>query len=126
MMTSRRFATRTLGVFAALVLASCFGESTGPDVRRGHLALAPAFDVADRRALKLVNVDRVHLHLTLPGTSTVVLDTTVIFPANADTLDLSLSVPITGGSQTFDLVVDMLDPSNNVVFHSGPSPVVAT
>jgi len=27
---NRRFTARTMGVFAALVLASCIGDSTGP------------------------------------------------------------------------------------------------
>ncbi|MFI5281275.1 MAG: hypothetical protein ACHQU1_12335, partial [Gemmatimonadales bacterium] len=122
---NRRFAERTLGLFALLALASCFGEkTTGPEMRRGMFAFAPILQ--DRRALAAVSVDHVHIVIKDSAGTTVVLDTTIVFPASADTLDLAIPVPLIGNSETFALTLDMLDASNNVVFHSGPSLVVAT
>src|SRR5258707_7281707 len=116
---SRRFAERTLGLFAVLVLASCFGETTtGPEMRRGMSAFAPIFQ--DRRALSAVTVDHVHIVIKDSAGTNIVLDTTIAFPASADTLDLSIPVPLTGGSETFTLTLDLLDVSNAVLFHAGP------
>ena len=121
---TRRFASRTLGVFAVLVLASCFGDSTGPgELRRGFFAIAPQFGV---RATHLVDVNRVRIRLVRQA-GTVALDTIVVFPASDTVLNLALTVPIEGGQETFDLYLRLIDdPAGDTVFASGPDRVTAT
>ncbi len=120
---SRRFTTRTLGVFAALVLASCFGDTTGPgELRTGRVAIAPVFDV---RAIRIVDVNRVRVRLVRGG-GTTALDTIVDFPATDTILTLPLTVPVTGSQETFDLFLRLIDdPAGDTVFASGPTPVIA-
>ena len=119
----RRFLARTCGVFGLLVLASCFGESTGPgELRPGRFAIAPQFDL---NALRLVPVDRVHIVLYHADNS-VALDTTVVFPAGTDTLDLSFEVDIQGATEQLGLDVAMLDAGGTVVFQAPRTTVTAT
>lgn len=116
-MTSR-FTARTIWVFLVLVLVSCFGDSTGPgELRRGRVSLVPSF----RTGAHLVEFDEVRIRLTRPPGNEVVLDTIVVFPAGADSLLLSLDVPIIEGSEDLTLVADLIDqPSGNTVFTVGP------
>ncbi len=120
---TRHFMQRTLGVFAVLVLASCFGDSTGPgEFRMGSIAIAPSFDV---RATRLVDVNRVRIRL-VRGNGTAALDTIVNFPAGTDSLQLPLQVPIVGVRETFSLFLRLIDdPAGDTVFASGPDPVEA-
>ena len=75
---------RTLGVAAALFLASCFGDSTGPALRRRvPLSIAPVFDSRDAHG---VLFDKVRVHLVRPGTNELVMDTVVDFPSTADSV----------------------------------------
>jgi len=120
----RSFARRTFGVVAALFLASCFGDSTGlRESRRAPLAFAPVFD---SRALLVVDFDRVRIHLVRPGTGEVVLDTVVSFPSDADSITLSLSVPVQGTSENFSLTLAMISAAGDTVFRAGPVIVTAT
>ncbi len=122
-MTDPRFIKRTAGLLAVLALASCFGESTGPEpVRSGRFSVAPVFDV---RAIALVGFDSVRLHLThLDGTTA--LDTTLFFPANVDTLTLDLHVPVTALTQQFLLSLVLVDSTGATVFTAGPDTVTAS
>ena len=120
----RSFARRTLGVVAALFLASCFGDSTGPRAsRRAPLAFAPVFD---SRALLVVDFERVRIHLVRPGSGEVVLDTVAVFPSDADSIALSLSVPVQGTSENFTLTLAMISAAGDTVFRAGPTLVTAT
>jgi len=123
----RSFAVRTVGVFVALFLVSCFGDSTGPgERRRAGVAFQPVFD---RQALLLVDFTRVRITLVRPATEGLAaLDTTVDFPSDQDSLRLSLSVPLSPGatSESFDLMLAMLDATGAVVFVGGPTRVTVT
>jgi uncharacterized protein YjdB len=120
---TRSFAVRTFGVFAALFLASCFGDSTGlREARRAPLAFAPVFD---SRALLVVDFERIRIHLVRPGTGELVLDTVVSFPSDADSIVLSLSVPVQGTSEDFVLTIAMISAAGDTVFRGGPTRVTA-
>src|SRR3954469_12568701 len=116
---NRRFLHRTAGLLAALVLASCFGDSTGPGlVHRVQLSLAPQLDPA---AARLVSFDSVHIVLLRPADNSVALDTTVAFPQNVDTISLDLTIAVQGASEQFSLSLDLFDnATHSIVFHSGP------
>jgi hypothetical protein len=120
---NRLFAQRTLGVFAVLVLASCFGDTTGPgELRMGRIAVAPSFDV---RAIGIVDVNRVRVRLER-GNGGPALDTIVAFPAGADSLVLPLQVPISGARESFNLFLRLIDdPAGDTVFASGPDQIEA-
>ena len=96
----RRFLIRTAGLVAALVLASCLGDNTGPGlVHRARFSLAPRLDPD---AARLVAFDSVHIVLHRPSDNSVAFDTTVAFPPNVDTLSLDLRVNIQGATEQFD------------------------
>ncbi len=115
----RSYGRRTFGIAAALFLASCYGDSTGPAARhRVPLSIAPVFDSRDARA---VLYDKVRILLTQPGTNALVLDTVVDFPATADSVVLAVSVPVQGPSQTFDLSLALFSAAaGDTVFRGGP------
>ena len=118
------FAARTFGVLAALVLASCFGDGLGPDsARRANILIAPNFD---NRALLVVDVNRVLVRFTHPGTSTVFKEEIADFPAGDDTLELSIELVLDGPSQQFDLTLLLIDdPAGDTLFRSGPTLITA-
>lgn len=114
---------RALGLAGGLFVVSCVQDSTGPnEARLGRLAIAPVFDM---RALMLVDFDRVRVRLVRPGTNQVVIDTVVVFPAGADSVILSLPVPVQGSSETFSLTLAMVNAVGDTVFRGGPVNVTA-
>ena len=122
---TRSFPRRTLGVVAALLLASCFGDSTTGlrGSHRAQFAIAPLFDV---RALDIVPFDHVRIRFVPSAGGAAVLDTVVAFPSTADTLALPLSVPVTGSSETFAITLAMINSAGDTVFRGGPSSATAT
>ncbi len=123
---TRRSAARTFGVFAVLAVASCLGDGTGPaESRHAHITLAPVFDA---RALKVVDVNRILIRFARPATGAIAYETIVNFPATSDTLDITVDVPIAGGtSEQFDLSLLMIDdPAGDTVFRAGPTLITAT
>ena len=123
----RSFAVRSAGVFAALALVSCFGDSTGPAQRRpAGVAFRPVFDV---RASAVVDFERVRVTLARVATEgQLALDTTIDFPAGADSVRLPLTVQLAPGatSEPFDLMLEMLNAAGDVVFRGGPTRVTVT
>ena len=106
----------------ALAIAGCLGDSTG--LHHGgpaRLSLAPVFQT---HAALVVSFDKVRITLTRPGGTA--LDTTVEFPPGADSLVLSLVVPITGASETLELSLEMINAAGDTVFRGGPEPVTVT
>jgi hypothetical protein len=104
------------------VVAGCLGDSTAP--RHGEpapLSLAPVFET---HAALVVSFDRVRI--TLTRSSGTALDTTVAFPPGADSLVLSLDVPIIGSSETLSLSLAMIDAAGDTVFRGGPEPVTVS
>jgi hypothetical protein len=107
---------------AALLVAGCLGDSTGPThLQVARLAVSPVF--ATRSAL-LVSFNRVRI--TLSREAGTALDTVVTFPSGADSVVLTLLVPITGSSETLTLNLAMINAAGDTVFRGGPVPVVAT
>jgi len=108
-------------------LASCFGESTGPELRPARLIILPSF--ANPHAARVVDFDRVRVTLRRPGQTPPAFhfDTVISFPAGADTLRLELAVPITGTTESFALYLAMYNTTlADTVFTSGPDPITAT
>jgi len=67
-------------------------DSTGPFSLAGHVAFAPTFATA---TAGIVDFDRVRITLIRPpAPGTVALDTVITIPAAADSIDLSLGVPL--------------------------------
>jgi hypothetical protein len=103
-------------------MAGCLGDSTGPGHPRvARLAVAPVFHT---RSASIVDFTRVRI--TLSRETGTARDTIVDFPQNADSLVLTLEVPITGSSETFALSLAMINAAGDTVFRGGPVPVTAT
>jgi hypothetical protein len=125
----RSFAVWSAGACAALALVSCFGDSTGPAQRRAAgVAFRPVFDV---RASAVVDFTRVRVILVRPESTNegqLALDTTIDFPAGADSVRLPVTVQLAPGatSEPFDLMLEMLNSVGAVVFRGGPVRVTVT
>jgi len=104
-LTLRTVGRRTLSLVVVLFLMSCFGESTGPELRPARLAILPSF--ANPHAARVVDFDRVRITLRRPGQSQIAFDTVISFPSGADSLRLELAVPIAGTSETFTYALAM-------------------
>ena len=100
-------------ILVALAMMSCIGDPSGLNYRRGYLALAPTFEGSTSG---IVDVDRVHITLSRPADGTIVLDTTIVIGADADSVDLTLAVDIAGSSEVFVLTIECISPSGEVVF----------
>ncbi len=125
--THSPFTRRTLSLAVVFFLVSCFGESTGPELRRARLAILPSF--ANPEAARVVDFDRVRVTLRRPGQTPPALhfDTVITFPAGADTLRIELTVPIDGTSEPFNLYLAMYNTAlGDTVFTSGPDLITAT
>ena len=121
---TRRLNVRTLGCAAALLLASCFGDSTGPKaLRRGHFAFAPVFA---KSAAAAADFDHVRVRLMPVGGDVVALDTVVSFPLTSASLTLQFTLQITGSSQDFDLTVALFNAAGDTTYRGGPVRLTAT
>ena len=118
---TRNSLLRTVSLAAALVLAGCLGDSTGP--ARGNvarLAVAPVFETRSALTVSFTKV-----RITLGRETGLALDTVVNFPASADSLQLTLLVPISGSSETLILNLMMINAAGDTVFRGGPIQVTA-
>jgi hypothetical protein len=110
-----------MSLAAALLLAGCLGDSTAPTHSVARLALMPVFQT---RSALFVSFTRVRITLSREvGTA---LDTVVAFPPTADSLQLTLLVPINGSSETLTLNLTMINAAGDTVFRGGPMLVTAT
>jgi len=103
-----------------IFLISCFGESTGPELRPARLAILPSF--ANPHAPRVVDFDLVRITLRRPGQVPPAFhfDTVISFPAGGDTLRLELEVPINGTSESFTLAMAMYNSAlQDTVFVAG-------
>jgi hypothetical protein len=113
---------RSASLAAVLALAGCPGDSTGPaHPQLARVALAPVFQT---RSALLVSFNRVRV--TLRRSTGTALDTLVGFPSGADSVVLTLLVPISGNSETLTLDLMLINAAGDTVFRGGPVPVVAT
>lgn len=110
-----------MSLAAALLLAGCLGDSTAPTHSVARLALMSVFQT---RSALFVSFTRVRITLSREvGTA---LDTVVAFPPTADSLQLTLLVPINGSSETLTLNLMMINAAGDTVFRGGPMLVTAT
>ena len=140
MFTSRaplRAAALSLGI-CALSLLSCGREITGPGSapvnafkRVAAFAFSPQYETAVRgsalqAALLQVAFERVRITLRREDGS-IALDTVVDFPAGADSLTLSLIVPLPpstpAGGVPLSLNLGYVNAAGDTVFRGGPLPI---
>lgn len=131
----RRPVRRQLAPLLLLLVAtlgSCGREPMGPGAGRvsAPLALAPRLPAAARAAdgASLVAFDRVRLVLRRSDGS-VALDRESDFPSTADSIALTLTVPLgpsaTEAGEALSLTLRLIDAAGDTVFRGGPSPVFA-
>ena len=111
--------TPVVGV--GLLLANC-SDQTGPEEQFGQLALLPTFESS---AAHIVPVDSLRITLTRSDSITIALDT-VIGLAGQDSVDLSLRVTLLAQTETFFLVLKIVNSVGDTVFSAGPQVVTAT
>ncbi|HEV8266281.1 MAG TPA: hypothetical protein VGQ06_15140 [Gemmatimonadales bacterium] len=117
---------------AAAVASSCLRDATGPRLVSGHLAVAPAFEGG---AAGIVPFDRIRVTLVRPGGGGVVvdggapgvtvLDTVIAIPASADSIDLTVSVPLAAASEDLLFYLRLID-AGDTVFRNSPYPQPVT
>ena len=124
-----------LGIATAAVLVSCGREAAAPLgngvtlVRHGLFSVEPVFPrlVSGKPLSSVVAFDRVRLLLRRTD-GNVALDTTVRFPADADSVSLSATVSLSpsagSGGEHFTLEIFYLTVIGQVVFSGGPVDVV--
>ena len=113
---------------AWVVLVGALGlncrDATAPRSLAGHLAFAPAFPSS---SAGIVDFDRVRITLVrLPIPGTAVLDTVIAIPATADSVDLSLNVPLLSSREDLALFLRLLNVAGDTVFKNQPYPQVVT
>ncbi len=128
---SRAFA-RVFGAYAwgVVALAACGRDVTAPAGASRGVFLAPVFPNSlqlMRDASASTSFTSVRAMLTSP-LGAVVVDTTVVFPASADSIVLQLTVPISGSAVVDDeiLIAQLwcINGAGVTVFKGGPVPVV--
>ncbi|MFN0097517.1 MAG: hypothetical protein ACKVS7_02500, partial [Gemmatimonadaceae bacterium] len=141
MPTLRRLPVRSRRVLAGIAtlglsLLSCGRDVTGPGeglrYATGLSFLAqfpgPLADVADG-AGSVVPFERVRV-VFRRGDGSIALDTSIVFPANADSMALDLRVPLSSGApatgEPMALSLAYVNAAGDTVFRGGPVPVVAT
>lgn len=113
-----------LGLVCVSVLSCVNGTPTGPgDVGSAQLSLQPLPAPAGPGGVAIAGV-RVSLERIADGSTAV--DTTVVFPADADSLMLDLTVPLGSFVEQFTLTLLALDADGLDVFVGGPTPLVLT
>jgi len=123
-----------LAVALVLTTLSCSHDLTAPTSAKLRIARGLAFQTVFPSALSrgaaadVVPFDAIHI-VFHHSDGTVALDTTVAYPAGADSLTLSLTItllpdaPTTGEALT--LTLDYVNASGVTVFHGGPVTVIA-
>lgn len=119
-MRSRLVRGALLGL-AVLGVASCGDGPGGLPGRSGALSVAPRF--ANAVSAGIVEVVAVRVRLARPGGGAVVLDTTVVFPANSDEISLTLRAPISGDAEILQASFAMINAVGDTVFRAGPTDV---
>ena len=104
-------ARRVLRFLATIVawgaLAVC-GDPTSPGRRTANLAFAPAVSAEGVIAMQSagLQIDNVHIVIRRSDES-LVLDTTITFPAGSNEVRLNASVEIDGTSETFSALIEL-------------------
>jgi hypothetical protein len=106
-----------------MVMAACSNDVTSPARAARAFSLAPLFP----RSFQQVPFSSVRAAL-VSASGTVVADTTVTFPASADSIVLQFDMPVPAASagEPLDALVWCIDAAGDTVFKGGPVPVVPT
>jgi DNA-binding beta-propeller fold protein YncE len=122
---TRKARLRLVPVAATLVAALVYAcaEQTGPGTLSGWFAIAPVF-TSEAAGIVPVTAGRFVLRRTADGT--VVKDTVITLGANADSVDLTLTVPLLNTTETFELTIALVGPAGDTVFRAGPLTVAPT
>jgi plastocyanin len=97
-------------------------DSTGPFALAGHLAFAPTFASS---TAGIVDFDRIRITLVRPP-STDVLDTVIAIAPTADSIDLSLNVPLSSSREDLLLYLRLINAAGDTVFRNSPYPQPVT
>lgn len=82
--------------------------------------MSPAF-ASSAAGIVPLTAARITIRRT-PG-GEVVRDTVVTFTADADSVDLTLSVPVLDPAEMFELLIALVTPAGDTAFRAGPVPV---
>jgi plastocyanin len=116
-------------LLATVAVLSCLRDSTAPRVLSGHLAVAPEFESS---SAGVVDFDRARITVVRPSPvlsdlpPSVVLDTVIAIPVTADSIDLSVSVPLLATSEDFLLYLRLINAAGDTVFRTSPYPQPVT
>jgi hypothetical protein len=113
----------TLAILAGL---SCFDDPAGPRILpSAQFSFAPQFSSS---AALVVDFERVRIVFTRAGTNAIAFDTVVSFPSGADSITLSLAVPVLGVGQSENLSfrLAMINAAGDTVFRGGPTAITLT
>ena len=114
---ARHWAWRAWALLVGALGLNC-RDSTGPRFVAGHLAFAPAFESG---AAGIVDFDHIRLTLVRPGGGPV-LDTVITVPPTADSIDLSLTVPLIAAREDLLLYLRLVNVAGDTVFRNNPYP----
>ena len=112
---------RALVLLVGLLGLNC-RDATSPRVLAGHVALAPVFQSG---SAGIVDFDRLRITLVRPP-STQVLDTIISISPTADSVDLSLRVPLASSREDLLLYLRLLNAAGDTVFRNEPYPQSVT
>ena len=112
---------------AAVLVVGLLGlncrDSSGPGLA-GHLAFAPTFESS---SAGIVAFDRLRITLMqAPPSSTTVLDTIVAISPTDDSVDLTLSVPLSSPREDLLLYLRLVNAAGDTVFRNTPYPQAVT
>jgi type IV secretory pathway protease TraF len=102
----------------AVLLGSCADDTAGPrQPIAGRFAVVPSFGALQG---DIVDVARGRFLVTrIPG-GAVAADTIVDIAPGADSVDLSIAVPVFSPGETFNLTIRLIDSNGDTVFAGGP------
>jgi Tol biopolymer transport system component len=103
---------------AAVLLGSCIDDTAGPrQPVAGRFAVVPDFGALQG---DIVEVARGRFLVTrIPG-GAVAADTIVDIAPGADSVELSIAVPVFSPGETFNLTIRLIDSNGDTVFAGGP------
>ena len=112
---------RALALLVGALGLNC-RDAISPYALAGHVALAPTFQSG---SAGIVDFDRIRITLVRPP-STAILDTIISISPTADSVDLSLSVPLSSSREDLLLYLRLLNAAGDTVFRNEPYPQSVT
>ena len=113
---SRRTYRAIIAIAGAVVLPSC-DDATDPGLRFAQLDLALEFQYA---GAGVPEIGTIRVLLTRTSDASVARDTTIGVPADADSVELTVTVMVRTPDETFTLTLELREPGGAIVFSGGP------